>query len=208
VPEQDTGGLEALVAELEAEIRERQTALAHLYKRLGRSPDESPVTGDGGALLPTSGGSASRDGLASGRVRSTEFFRMSIRQAIRRYLEIMKSPQSPKAMTDALKAGGLLTQSKDFYTTLWTQLKRMEKDGEVVNTPAGWGLADWYPSRPKMDDKKGKKKKKPVKRDSGDTTTGEKKPPSEYQRFLGVEMGQGKTMAQAAATWKEKKAAG
>lgn len=39
---------------------------------------------------------------------------MSIPGAIKRYLAIMKSPQQPKAIADAIKRGVLLTESKTF----------------------------------------------------------------------------------------------
>ncbi|HEV8509301.1 MAG TPA: hypothetical protein VGQ48_02500 [Gemmatimonadales bacterium] len=206
--EETVAAVEALLAELEAEDQERHVTMAFLRKRLGQ-----PAEGDGS--LPTGPGPVApfvgptREQSVPGRIRSDEFFRMSIREAVRRYLNIMKSPQGPKTIMEALMAGGLLTESKNFYTTLWTALKRMEADQELVNTRTGWGLADWYPSRPKPDDaKKGKKKKKAAKKESAETTPREKKPPSEYQKFLGDAMAHGKSMIEAAAAWKAKKAAG
>jgi hypothetical protein len=137
---------------------------------------------------------------------------MSIPDAIKRYLSIMKQPQQPKAIADALKDGGMLSNAANFNGNVWTALKRME-DKEVVNTPKGWGLAEWYPSRPKMDEgKKGKKKgskkrnKKTPAAGSKKESTAEDKPRSAYNAFMSKARKEGKSMQEAAKEWQESKA--
>src|SRR5688572_23159057 len=147
--DQDSGALEALLAELEAEDAERHATMAYLRKRLGIAADNGvgPTAFTDAAAIGMAYGS-SQVPSSAGKIRPDEFFRMSVPDAIRRYLTIMKAPQGPKAIADALKDGGLLTNAKDFYANVWTALKRMEDSETVVNTPKGWGLAEWYPSRP------------------------------------------------------------
>src|SRR5262249_31603004 len=155
-----------LLAELEAEDVERHATMAYLRRRLGRSAGEAAAAPLGGSITPSGTVSLSvngREPSVPGRIRSDAFFRMTIPEAVKGYLGIMKQPQGPKAIMEGVISGGLLTNAKNFYTTLWTALKRMESAGEVVNTPNGWGLAEWYPSRPKGPDdgKKAKTRKGP-----------------------------------------------
>lgn len=80
------------------------------------------------------------------RLASDTFFRMSVPQAIKTFLNIVKRPQKAKAITQALDTGGLTHQAKDLYATVYPTLLRMEKSQEVVRIGDGeWGLAEWYP---------------------------------------------------------------
>ncbi len=214
--DQDSSALEALLAELEAEDAERHATMAYLRRRLGQPVDNAGGGGGGPVAFTDAAGigmiyGGGRVASSPGKIRPDEFFRMSIPDAIRRYLAIMKGPQGPKAIADALKDGGLLTNAKDFYGNVWTALKRMEESEAVVNTPKGWGLAEWYPSRPKNDDGKKSKRRAAKKRQTGrklaTIVTPEKAAPrSAYSAFLGKAMKEGKTMQEAAAEWRKHKA--
>jgi hypothetical protein len=217
VADQDNESLEALLAEIEAEISERQAAADFIRKRLGRPSDEGRPVAAGSAVM-------ARGGSSPGQIRRDAFFGMKIPQAIRSYLEIMKSPQSPKAINDGLMAGGLLTNSTNFYTTMWTALKRLEDSGDVVNTKNGYGLALWYPSRPKGPDTRKPKRKRgrprktsvanvrPASAPGPRLLHGETIPmeshKSAYHAFLAAEMGKGKSMKEAAAAWQRDKTSG
>lgn len=84
-------------------------------------------------------------------IRSDEFFGMSVPDAIKKYLDIRKRPQSPSEITKGLKDGGFVTRAKDFSLSVATTLRRLKKRGEVVHLSEKrqWGLAAWYPGTPK-----------------------------------------------------------
>lgn len=200
----DQPDVSALLALLEAERAEIDVTIAHLRRRLGM-PAASP---DVPAAGVPSGATVGRDSPVTGRVRPDEFFRLSIADAIVRYLNIMKQPQSPMTIVSGLKAGGVLTQAKNFYANVNTELKRMKKRGLVVNTKSGWGLAEWYPSKPKQGEiakPKRKKRRGPAKTGSGTVALNPDK--MNWHQFLGASAKAGKTMEQAAAEWKQRKAA-
>lgn len=80
------------------------------------------------------------------RLAADSFFRMSVPQAIKSLLNIAKRPRTAKDITDGLKKGGLTSQAKNLYGTVYPTLLRMEKAGDVVRVSNGeWGLAEWYP---------------------------------------------------------------
>lgn len=83
------------------------------------------------------------------------FFRMSVSQAVVKYLNMMKRPQSVTAITQALQAGGLTSKAKNLYSTVFPTLQRMAQADEVVKVTNGeWGLSEWYGSgRGKTSDK-------------------------------------------------------
>lgn len=80
------------------------------------------------------------------RLAPDSFFRMTVPQAIKAYLNIAKRPKAAKEITEALKKGGLTTQAKNLYATVYPTLLRIEKAGEVVRMANNeWALAEWYP---------------------------------------------------------------
>jgi hypothetical protein len=193
-----------LLAQLDAEV-----LIEELRRRLGVAAQNS----EGGAL--TSPGSplvaGARDAITTGQIRPDEFFSLSNPEAIRKYLAIMKRPQTPRAIVDGIRAGGVLTNAKNFYANVWTELKRARARGEIVNTPSGWALAEWYPNKPKQNDtppskKKGKKKRKPAKV-TAKTTAAPTAKKSDWAQFVAEQMKAGKTMKDAAKEWKQRKAA-
>jgi len=210
-----------LLTELEAERAELDATIALLRRRLGFVTNGDTGTSSGAAVGPT--GIVGRDMPVTGRVRSDEFFRLSIADAIAKYLGIMKQPQNPMAIVNGLKSGGVLTNAKNFYANVNTELKRMRGREMVVNTPSGWGLSEWYPQKPKGNDtptlskKKGKKKvkkeaKKEVKKSPAAKASSSAAPASAakkggWAKFAGERMAAGKTMKEAAVEWKQRKAA-
>jgi len=74
------------------------------------------------------------------------FFRMTVPDAIKKYLGIVKRPKTAKDITGALDVGGLTHQAKNLYATVYPTLLRMEGNEEVVRVGKGeWGLSEWYP---------------------------------------------------------------
>lgn len=81
------------------------------------------------------------------RLAQDTFFRLSVPEAIKKYLNIAKRPKTAKDITAALNAGGLTHQAKNLYATVYPTLMRMESNNEVVRVGKGeWGLNEWYPS--------------------------------------------------------------
>jgi hypothetical protein len=80
------------------------------------------------------------------RLAADAFFRMTVSEAIKAYLNIAKRPQTAREITDALKAGGLTFKAKNLYQTVFPTLSRMATETkEVDKLPDGtWGLAEWY----------------------------------------------------------------
>jgi len=210
----DQPDINTLLAQLEAERAELDLTIGRIRRFL-----MLPEGGGNGGATPLPGANSltanvGRDTAITGRVRQDEFFRLSISSAIVKYLSIMKQPQNPTNIVSGLKAGGVLTNAKNFYTNVNTELKRMRARDLVVNTPSGWGLAEWYPQKPKQAEApKAKKKKKSA------SHHGKKAKPHaghagpidpdkmNWHQFLGAAAKAGKTMEQAAKEWKERKAA-
>lgn len=85
------------------------------------------------------------------RLAPDSFFRMTVPQAIKEYLNISKRPKTGKQITEALRSGGLTSTAKNLYGTVYPTLLRMEKAGEVVRVSKGeWGLSEWYPGSRKV----------------------------------------------------------
>lgn len=206
-----------LLAKWEAERAELDVMIAGLRRRMGlpQSNGDGSTSPIGSTTVAVLG---MREPGATGQIRSDEFFRLSNPEAIKKFLSIMKRPQSPKAIVDGLKAGGVLSNAKNFYANIWTELKRAEERGEVVNTPSGWGLAEWYPVKPKPPEPKSRKqskkkgKKKPSARATAASGTSDAPArPTEraggWNAFLAEQIRSGKTMKEAAEEWKKRKAA-
>jgi hypothetical protein len=193
-------GLQDYLAQLEGQRAMLNIQIAGVRAALGLAPEE----GAAATAPPVAGAAPGSDGrsrdIIVGRIRSDEFFRMSIPEAIKRFLEIMKQPQAPKAIADGLKSGGILSESKHFYANVFTALKRMRAQGAVTNTKRGWGLSDWYAGRSGFGQET---KPKRGKRTKGKRNGGTKSA-SPYRAFVGDAMKAGKTMAEAAAAWREK----
>jgi len=215
----DQPDVNTLLAQLEAERAELDLTIARI-RRFLMLPDSNGVSSSSLGGTTSASSNVGRDSPVTGRVRPDEFFRLTQREAIIKYLNIMKQPQSPASIVNGLKAGGVLTNAKKFYANINTELKRMKKRGLVVNTPSGWGLAEWYPQKPKQLelDKPRKKKKKSaghgrakgakVQTASAEASAVPIDPDRmNWHQFLGAAAKAGKTMEQAAKEWKQRKAA-
>src|SRR5687768_4907898 len=158
--------IESLLAQIDTDA-----LLTELRRRLGVAGQLPESSGESATLGAAPSGS--RESITMGVIQPDAFFRLSNPEAIRKFLSIMKRPQSPRAIVDGLKAGGVLSQAKNFYATVWTELKRAEDRGEIVNTPAGWALSEWYAGKAKPGDngkkpgraqKRGRANKRPAKK--------------------------------------------
>lgn len=220
----DQPELAAWLADLEAEQATRALVIASVRQRLGLEPATTSIGAVAG--MPPR---PSHEASSGGPIRSDSFFRLTIPEAIKKYLAMVKRPQSPKDIADALQRGGVLSQAANFYPNITTALKRLKVAGDVVNTKEGWGLSEWYPNKPKQAEivtpKKRRKgsaptRAKPKQRsapkqqssrahESAPTPaiTAEMEQAVNWHQFMGAAAKAGRTMPQAAAEWKARKAA-
>ena len=76
-------------------------------------------------------------------IRSDSFFGLSITAAAKKYLLIVKSPKETRVIGEALKKGGILSTSENFFATVHSGLSR---DKAFVRLKKQWWLAEWYPA--------------------------------------------------------------
>ncbi|HYB60644.1 MAG TPA: hypothetical protein VEH50_04110 [Methylomirabilota bacterium] len=132
---------EQLLQSLLAERGDLDRMISWVQKRLGRAVEALEPN------APPSGVSAAPIVRFPRTLAPDVFFRMTVPQAIKTYLNIAKRPKSAKDITAALAAGGLTHQAKNLYATVYPTLLRMEGNNEVVRVSKGeWGLTEWYPS--------------------------------------------------------------
>lgn len=80
------------------------------------------------------------------------FFQMTIPDAARKYLTIVKRTKPMTEIIDSILKGGLKSSAKDVNNSLRSIISR---DGTFVRVNGEWGLAEWYPAM-RRDGKKGK----------------------------------------------------
>ena|SRR3990167_3677256 len=77
------------------------------------------------------------------------FMKMSLPDAVKSYLSMVKRKQSTKQLMAALERGGYPTRSKNFYTTVFGVLNRHAKtQGEITKVGGDWALAERYRGLP------------------------------------------------------------
>jgi hypothetical protein len=118
---------DAAVEEVRSNIEELRTTLATLL-RLQSEYSGAPSPG-------TRGGDA--------EISHDTFFNMTIADAAKKYLGMVKATKSTADIAESLERGGLKHSSKDFPTTVRSILGPREDFTRVPN--GDWGLADWYP---------------------------------------------------------------
>lgn len=101
--------------------------------------------------IVASGGGPSNPKMPVGKLMShadipqDAFFSMSVPDAVKKYLAMMKQPRGTKDIIDALEKGGLQHQSENFYTTVHSTLLRREKQkGDIIRFKRKWAIAEWY----------------------------------------------------------------
>lgn len=135
---------DAAIAEVQTKIEELKTTLATLL-RLQAEHGSSPS------------GSVSLRGNETDISHDT-FFNMTIADAAKKYLLIVKTSKPTAEIAAALERGGLKHSSKDFPTTVRSILGQRE---EFTRVPNGeWGLTEWYPGMRRGRKAKSEKPKK------------------------------------------------
>lgn len=144
----------AVLADLERQRDQINSDIAMIRRRMGLSMDEAVQSAAGTFVVA---------GPEPSEVRPDSFIGMSIRDAITKYLSMVKRPKKTAEIARALEEGGLQHFSKRWFATVQTTLKRMISGGVVVRVPNGWGLQEWYPGR-NFEKKEPRRKKKPAKK--------------------------------------------
>ncbi|MFN0277479.1 MAG: hypothetical protein ACKVRN_02640 [Pyrinomonadaceae bacterium] len=140
----------AVLADLEARKAELEAAIATI---------KGIVAAGGGFADGGSGGAFSPDNMPVGA-----FLRLSIADATKKFLDMVKTKQTVPAIIKALEQGGLPPAK---YTTVYSVLRRRESQfGDIIRVGDEWALTEWYPNNPKLrkqsaskNDNKGKKGK-------------------------------------------------
>jgi hypothetical protein len=138
--------LEAKRAQLDAAIQVIRALIGSGATTGGESGPAEPINGENGT-----GGASGRPAPGGGSIATDAFFRLSTPAAVKKYLNMMRRPQKPRIIADALQAGGQVhaTDSQTAYMNVHTALKR-GKDKDFVQTRNGeWGLAEWYSGKSK-----------------------------------------------------------
>lgn len=123
----------AVLADLEAKKAELEAAIATITNLVAGSGNS-----DGG-----SGGVISPENIPVGA-----FLRLSIADATKKFLDMVKTKQTVPQIIKALESGGLPPVK---YTTLYTVLRRRESQiGDVLRLGDEWALTEWYPNNPNL----------------------------------------------------------
>ena len=139
-----------------------------------------------------------RTGLP-GEIQSDTFFGMSIPDAIRKGLRIMKRPLALTEITKALQDGGLLSTAKDLTSTISATLTRIKRtDGDVLQVQGKWGLAEWYPNmrKEKLEANAKSKKRRKRGRSKGLKTSAAKDHPQSNNDKVGAKASESKPTAE------------
>jgi hypothetical protein len=140
----DSPDYQQLLSQLLDERAELDRMIQWIQRRMGKSQEEISI------VFPTVRDDTPKPVHFPSLAPDT-FFRMSVPQAIKTYLNIAKRPKNAQDITAALDRGGLTHKAKNLYATVYPTLLRMAEAGEVARIgKREWGLANWYPGGKKL----------------------------------------------------------
>jgi len=122
---------DAAIADVQARIQQLQTVLEGLLQLRAQI--------SGAAPLPSPSGNRQ---ASETEVQHDTFFGMTIGDAAKKYLAMMKATKSTAEIAEGLERGGLKHSSKSFTTTVRSILGANESFTRVPN--GDWGLTEWY----------------------------------------------------------------
>ena len=127
---------EAVLADLEDKRTAIENAIAGVRQILGQAGASNLGHVSGSFTVTT-----------EDAIPSDFFFKMSIFDAVKKYLGAAKGPRSTMQIVEALEKGGLTHASKDIRKTVSTILNQKAKEDvpEIVKIKKKWGLPAWYP---------------------------------------------------------------
>ncbi len=134
----ETVDYQAVLTDLKMRRARLDAVIAAIESIIGEAdvtPDQIPEKGDSAGLSPS--------------VHPDTFFGLSIAEAAKKYLKMARRAQHISAIAEAIGQGGLKKPSENVLSSI---LVRAAKGREVAKVGKGmWGLAEWYPKRPKGD---------------------------------------------------------
>ena len=144
----------AVLADLEAKRGQIDAAIAVIRSLIGNgggvdmAPQGTGTSASGGIATPSRNAAPLS---APGEIQTDAFFRLSTSASIKKYLGMMKRPQTAKVIADALRLGGQVhaADEKTAYVNVSTALRRTSDFVQTRNKE--WGLAEWYGAQPKGD---------------------------------------------------------
>jgi hypothetical protein len=149
----------AVLSDLEAKRGQIDAAIAVIRSLIGGgstegAPQSNGVPSGDDSTAPTGtvpGAPAQSRPVATGLSDPNIFFRLSTPAAIKKYLNMVKRPQTARVIADALHNGGQVhaADEKTAYVNVATALRRNEDFVQTRNKE--WGLAEWYGNKPKGD---------------------------------------------------------
>jgi hypothetical protein len=144
--------------------------------------------------IVASGGGAITNGHSEGVIRpedipSHAFLTLSIADATKKYLGMVKSKQTLPQIMQALERGGLPPAK---YSTVYAVLRRRESQVEdIVRMGDEWGLTEWYPNNPNLRKRNKQTKSEPVPDESEDPSVRPVRARLGGRRATGMTIGDG-----------------
>jgi len=126
---QEPAPYDVVIADLENK-REQISATIEMLKALR-----------GTANIPLPLATAQQRPISESEIPRDAFFGMTLPDAARQYLGIVKSTKPNPELCQALKNGGFNTRSSNFSEVVRSQLGRHP---DFVKVNGEWGLAEWY----------------------------------------------------------------
>jgi hypothetical protein len=124
-----------VLADLEARRAALDAAIAGVRALLGQPADAA-----GAVSVPGTPGQA----LEWSEIGPGTFHGMSVSEASRKFLEMTKKKQKTRVIAEALVNGGIESESKSFYSTVYTT---MQRNKDFLRLGKYWALREWYPTR-------------------------------------------------------------
>ena len=124
----------AVLADLEARKAQIESAIAAV---------KNIVASSGGGHDGSSEGVISPENIPVGA-----FLRLSIADATKKFLDMVKTKQSIPQIVQALERGGLPRPKNN---TVYSVLRRRESGiGDIIRVGDEWALGEWYPNNPNL----------------------------------------------------------
>lgn len=133
----------AVLADLEAKRSQIDAAIAGISVMLGQAAPPASIGAQG---------AAGNSGGATAEIQPDSFFSLSIPDAAKKYLGMRKRTATTPEIVEALRRGGQQNAGSENYSiTVGTVLNRAYTNGTgIVRVSRGtWGLAEWYPNKPR-----------------------------------------------------------
>jgi hypothetical protein len=128
----ETSPYDFVIADIQAKLDQLNAALEQL--KILRAQTQT------GAPPPVA---AATRPVSEAEIPHDAFFQMTIPEAARKYLAIVKRTKPMNEIIDCVLKGGLKSSAKDVRNSLRSIISR---DETFVRVNSEWGLAEWYPA--------------------------------------------------------------